>query len=90
MDEKILRGMFLDNDGVIQAVYAFCQDYPGWLEARAAVRQLDRELERAMGSKWYLRFEEELNLLWALENRAFYLFGVNLRRELLESLTGKG
>ena len=53
-------------------------------------RQLAQELEEAMGRQWYFTFEDRLNQYWAWENQAYYLFGLNLRREILEGFQGEG
>ena len=49
-----------------------------------------QELEEAMGRQWYFTFEDRLNQYWAWENQAYYLFGLNLRREILEGFQGEG
>ena len=43
-----------------------------------------------MGRQWYFTFEARLNQYWAWENQAYYLFGLNLRREILEGFQGEG
>ena len=43
-----------------------------------------------MGRQWYFTFEDRLNQYCDWESRAYYLFGLKLRREILEGLQGEG
>ena len=45
------------------------------------------EFQSALGFARYNRFEQALNRLWAEESRAYYLFGLQLRRTVLKALT---
>ena len=49
-----------------------------------AVRRFCQTLPACRGQ--YLPYEEALNRCWAEENRAYYLFGLHLRRAALEAL----
>ena len=41
-----------------------------------------------IGYERYARFEEALTLHMSFEHRAYYLFGLGLRREVLKGLAG--
>ena len=86
MNPRILQSLFLDNPELPKEVFEFCNSLPEYQQARQEYQQLAEEVERALGSKRYIDYEEALNQYWAIDNRAFYLFGVGLRKELLEGL----
>lgn len=86
MNPKILQSLFLDNPKIPGEVFAFCNSLPEYQQARQEYQQLAGEVERALDSKRYLDYEAALNQYWAVDNRAFYLFGVGLRKELLDGL----
>ena len=83
-----LSALFLDNPVIPEQICQFCQGIPEYVQAREEYYALAQELERTMGRKWYFTFEDRLNQYWAWENRAYYLFGLQLRREVLEALHG--
>ena len=64
--------------------------FPEYVQAREEYHALAQELEETMGRQWYFTFEDRLNQYWAWENQAYYLFGLNLRREILEGFQGEG
>ena len=81
-----LHKLFLDNPQIPEQIYRFCSEMPEYVRAQEEYSTLAQELEQAMGRQWYFTFERKLNQYWALENQAYYLFGLNLRREILEGL----
>ena len=83
-----LSALFLDNPVIPEQICQFCQGIPEYVQAREEYYALAQELERTMERKWYFTFEDRLNQYWAWENRAYYLFGLQLRREVLEALQG--
>ena len=87
MNQQI-KTMFLDNPEIPEQIYRFCQGIPEYVQAREEYYALVQELEAAMGRQWYFTFEARLNSAW--ENQAHYLFGLNLRREILEGFQGQG
>ena len=89
MNQQI-KTMFLDNPEIPEQIYRFCQGIPEYVQAREEYLALAQELEEAMGRQWYFTFEDRLNQYWAWENQAYYLFGLNLRREILEGFQGEG
>lgn len=85
MDHTILRSLFLDNPELPFAVSEFCRSIPEYNRLRAEYRRAADEITELVGIERYLAYEALLNRYWAIENRAYYLFGLQLRREVLES-----
>ena len=81
---ELLRQFFLDNPAIPEQVCQFCQENPEYIQAREEYAILVQEWEHTMGQAWYFTFECALNQYWALENQAYYLFGLHLRQELLK------
>lgn len=90
MNPSILQSLFLDNPEIPQEIYKFCHSLPEYEQARQEYQVLAGEVERALGRERYLAYEEALNRCWAIDNRAFYLFGAGLRREILSALAPRG
>ena len=84
----LIHSIFLKNPEIPEQICQFCQGIPEYVQAREEYYALAQELEHTMGRKWYFTFEDRLNQYWAWENRAYYLFGLQLRREVLETLQG--
>lgn len=85
MQNKLLYTLFLENPYLPEAIHRFCQTLPEYGQAQADYRQAAEELQTLVDSKQYIRYEEALNRCWAEENRAYYLFGLHLRRTALGS-----
>lgn len=86
MDTSLLYTLFLENPYLPEAIHRFCQTLPEYGQAQADYRQAAEELQTLVDRKQYIRYEEALNRCWAEENRAYYLFGLHLRRAVLEGL----
>lgn len=86
MDTSLLYTLFLENPYLPEAIHRFCQTLPEYSQAQADYRQAAEELQTLVDRKQYIRYEEALNRCWAEENRAYYLFGLHLRRTALEAL----
>ena len=82
----ILDKLFQDNPGLQDEVEAFCRTIPGYREAEADFARQADQVSRLLGPELYLPFEEAMNAQLAYEARAHYLFGLGLRREVLEAL----
>ncbi len=89
MKNTILRSLFFDNPGLSDAMGKFCRSFPEYAETHQKYECLLEELERAMGTPWTLQFEDALNRCWAVEDNAFYLFGLGVRQEVLRVLTAE-
>ena len=87
---QLLHRMFFDNPEIPLYVYLFCQGIPEYVQAREEYYALVQELEAAMGRQWYFTFEARLNQYWAWENRAYYLFGLNLGGKFWRDFRGRG
>ena len=83
----ILDKLFQDNPGLPGEVVKFCRTIPGYQEAEADFARRAAQVCRLVGPECYLPFEEAMNAQLAYEVRAHYLFGLGLRREVLEALT---
>ena len=86
----LLHSIFFDNPELPEQICQFCQSIPEYVQAREEYYALAQELEEAMGRQWYFTFEDRLNQYCGWESRAYYLFGLKLRREILEGLQGEG
>ena len=86
----LAHSIFFKNSEIPEQICQFCQNIPEYVRAREEYHALAQELEEAMGRQWYFTFEDRLNQYWAWENQAYYLFGLNLRREILEGFQGEG
>ena len=86
MNPRILQSLFLDNPELPEEVCNFCNSLPEYQQARQEYQRLAEEVQQALGYQRYIDYEAALNQYWAIDNRAFYLFGVGLRKELLEGL----
>ena len=79
---RILYALFEDNPGLPEEVYRFCL-------ARAAERDYRAALDRAAGSldrELLLDLDQAVGAYLAQEVRAYYLFGLGLRRAVLDAL----
>lgn len=86
MKNELLYTLFLENPYLSEAIHRFCQTLPEYGQAQTDYRRAAAELQAQVDRKSYLRYEEALNRCWAEENRAYYLFGLHLRRTALEAL----
>jgi len=88
MNQTILQTLFLDNPEIADEIAEFCNSLPEYVQAERDYRKAAQELESLIGYERYSRFEEAMTWHLFLENRAYYLFGLKLRREILEGITG--
>lgn len=89
MDTKILCSLFFDTPELPYEIYRFCNGLPDYVQAQQAYLQAAGEVEQLLGPQRCLLYEDLLNRYIAAEERAFYLFGLRLRREVLAAL-GEG
>ena len=88
MNQTILQTLFLDNPEIPVEISSFCNHIPEYVQAELAYNRAARELMDLIGYERYARFEEALTLHMSFEHRAYYLFGLGLRREILEGIAG--
>ena len=86
MNQTILQTLFLDNPEIPGEIAQFCDQIPEYAQAERKYDQAIQELTELIGFDRFSRFEDVLNWHFSLENRAYYLFGLGLRRDILESL----
>ena len=83
---SILYALFEDNPGLPEEVYRFCLARPAY---RAAERDYRAAMDRAAGSldrELFLDLDQAVGAYLAQEVRAYYLFGLGLRRQVLDAL----
>ena len=83
---NILNLLFQDNPELPREAAKFCRTVPGYQQAEADFCRLAEEVRRLLGTDFYLAFEQAMNAHQAYEVRAHYLFGLGLRREVLDAL----
>lgn len=88
MDQTILQTLFLDNQEIPAEIAKFCNTIPEYVQAEREYDQAVKELLALIGYEKYSRFEEALTSHISCEVRASYLFGLGLRREILEGMAG--
>ena len=86
MDDKILRSLFLDAPKLPHEIYRFCHSLPEYVQARQDYLRAADEVEQLLGPHRYCRYEDLLNQYISISEHAFYLFGLKLRRDLLQAL----
>jgi len=88
MNQTILQTLFLDNPELADEIAHFCDGLPEYVQAERDFQQAAREVADLIGYEHYSRFEEAMTWHLSLENRAYYLFGLGLRRDILEGIAG--
>lgn len=86
MKHTILQTLFLDNPEIPEEIAKFCKSMPGYAQAEQEYRQAIQELEDLIGFKRYSQFENAMTSHLSYEVRAYYLFGLGLRKQLLDGL----
>ena len=86
MNQTILQTLFLDNPEIPGEIARFCDSLPEYVQAEQKYNEAARELLELVGYERFSRFESALNRHWSVEVRAHYLFGLGLKREIMESL----
>lgn len=86
MNQMILQTLFLDNPEISAEIAQFCKNLPEYVQAEREYDEASRELEQLIGYERYSRFESALNAQLSAVVRAYYLFGLGLKREILQSL----
>lgn len=88
MNPTILQTLFLDNPEIPGEIASFCSSIPEYVQAEQEYNRVTAELMDLIGFARYSRFEEALTCHLFHETRAYYLFGLGLRREILSGLAG--
>lgn len=88
MNQTILQTLFLDNPEIPDEIARFCGTLPEHVQAEQNYNQAAQELAALIGYERYSRFEEALNWHLLMETRAYYLFGLQLRRDILQGIAG--
>lgn len=88
MDQTILQTLFLDNQEIPTEIAKFCDTIPEYVQAEREYNRAAKDLLELIGYERYSEFESALTSHLFCETRAYYLFGLGLRREILEGLEG--
>lgn len=84
----ILNTLFLDNPYLPEQITAFCTSLPEYQVAEREYQAAEAQISRQLGREAFNRFEEAQSHYMARLVRAYYLFGLGLRQELLSALAG--
>ena len=84
----ILNTLFLDNPYLPEQITAFCTSLPEYQVAEREYQAAETQISRQLGRKAFNRFEEAQSHYMARLVRAYYLFGLGRRQELLSALAG--
>ena len=88
MNQTILQTLFLDNEEIPGEITKFCSSIPEYVQAEREYNRVSQELLDLIGYERYSQVEDVINWHLALENRAYYLFGLGLRQEILNGMAG--
>ncbi|MCI9242849.1 MAG: hypothetical protein HFF43_05620 [Lawsonibacter sp.] len=83
---QILSTLFLDNPYIPEQVCTFCGSLPEFREAERAYWAAERELESRLEYEIFNHFDEAQSRYMAHLAKAYYLFGLGLRQEVLSAL----
>ena len=86
----LVHSIFFKNSEIPEQICQFCQSIRSMSRPGRNITRWPRSWRRPWADSGYFTFEDRLNQYWAWENQAYYLFGLNLRREILEGFQGEG
>ena len=87
---EILTTLFLSNPYLPGQVCDFCNQLPEFRKAEQDYNAAAAKLRAQLGNEKFDEFEEILNWHLAQYARAYYLFGLGLRQEVLSALGRAG
>ena len=82
----ILYTIFEDNPQIPAEIFRFCRTLPDYLAAEERFEAQTDQVRQLLGWDRYEAFEQAMVEKMSYEARAHYLFGLGLRREVLEAL----
>jgi len=82
----LLTTLFWENPYLPEKVAAFCATVPEYVRAEREYQQMADRVAQVLGKELYDAFEEKLSYFMAKEVNAYYLFGLGLRQEILDSM----
>ncbi len=86
MNPTILQTLFLDNPELSSRVQRFCETLPEYAQAEQDLRSATQELEQTLGYEAYCRLEDTAIQYLGVIEKACYLFGLGIRREVLQAI----
>ena len=84
----LLKMFFFEHPDLPERVEEFCATLPGYFQAKQEYHAAAKQMARISGFELYDRFERALFRYTEYEVRAYYLFGLGLRRELMDAMEG--
>jgi len=81
-----MNKLFWENPYIHEQIYEFCSARQNYKQAKQDYEILAQQIDVQMGRDFYLCYERTLNAYIAQEVYAYYLFGLGLRQEVLDSL----
>lgn len=86
MNQTILQTLFLNNPEIPGEIADFCNSIPEYVQAEQDYNRATRELVDLIGYERFSQFESALTHHLSYEVRAYYLFGLGLRKQVLSGL----
>lgn len=83
---ETLKIFFADNPYIAEQVCAFCNTFPEFREAERDFEAVSEQIAEILGRNLYLLFEQAQSWYMAKLANAYYLFGLELRQEVLTAL----
>ena len=82
----LLKMFFFEHLDLPERVEEFCSTLPGYSQAKQEYDAVTKQMAQVSGFELYDRFERALFRYTEYEVRAYYLFGLGLRRELMDAM----
>ncbi len=86
MNQTILQTLFLDNPELSSCLRQFCKTLPEYAQAEQNLHAAAEELERTLGYEAYCQLEDTVNRYFGVLEKAYYLFGLGIRGEVLQAI----
>ena len=83
---KNLKALFLDNPYIPEQIYTFCSQLPEFQEAERDYSASAEALRARLGDADFNAFDEIFSRYLAQYSKAYYLFGLGLRQEVMRAM----
>jgi len=83
---NILYTLFQDNPSLPGEICRFCKTLPQRCQAEQELYDMIQRTEQQLGRRFGLELEAAMTNYLAHEVRAYYLFGLGLRQELIREM----
>ena len=85
MNKELLIELF-DNTEISEEIRRFCFGFPEYVASKEAADHWLARVKRMLGYEEYCEFEQAMMQYYGNQAYAYYLFGLNLRRDLQKAL----